>query len=70
MCLTSTAGQNSNGQSVTDNEVDVKYDIPPETRYIVLAFGSLRTCIRSIFEAQTIFRAYYVYIFKLLEFQV
>ena len=58
----STAGQNSNGQSVTDNEVHVKYDIPPETRYIGLAFGPLRSCIRSIFEAQTIFGAYYVYI--------
>ena len=38
ICLTS-AGQNSNGQSVTDNEVHVKYDIPPETRSIGLAFG-------------------------------
>ena len=62
ICLTSTAGQNSNGQSVTDNEVHDKYDIQPETRYSRLAFGSLRSCIRSIFEAQTIFGAYYVYI--------
>ena len=43
---------------VSNNEVLLKYDIPPETRYIGLAFGSLRTCIRSIFEAQTIFGAY------------
>ncbi len=62
ICLTSTAGQNSNGQSVTDNEVHDKYDILPETRYIGLAFGSLRACIRSIFEAQTIFGAHYVYV--------
>ena len=54
--------KHSFGHSVSNNEVHVKYDIPPETRYIGLAFGSLRTCIRSIFEAQTIFGAYYVYI--------
>ena len=68
ICLTSAAGQNSCCQSVTDNGVHDKYDIPPETRYTGLAFGSLRTCIRSIFEAQTFFGAYYVYIS--LEIQV
>ena len=56
--------KDSDGHSVTgtDIEVYIKYDIPPETRYIELAFGPLRSCIRSIFEAQTIFGAYYVYI--------
>ncbi len=49
--------KHSFGHSVSDNEVHVKYDIPPETRSIGLAFGSLRTCIRSIFEAQTFFGA-------------
>ncbi len=39
MCLTSTAGQNSFGQSVTDNEVHDTYDILPETRYISLHLG-------------------------------
>jgi hypothetical protein len=50
ICLTtSAAGQISCCQSVSDNEVHDKCDIPPETRYTGLAFGSLRTCIRSIF---------------------
>ena len=33
--------KNSDGHSVTDIKVYVKYDIPPETRYKGLVFGPL-----------------------------